>query len=195
MVIQSAEFVSSVFKNEQIPTPYLEEVAFFGRSNVGKSTLINCITGKKIARTSSTPGKTQCLNYYLINKAFYFVDAPGYGFAKVPVSLKKSWDRMIKSWLEEHRQVRLVVQIIDARHEIQKNDRIILEWLSQYDIPIVVVANKVDKLKSNERQRTLKQLGEDAVYKLTNLIPMSATTGEGKPVFLAALSKILETRS
>lgn len=191
MNIESIEFVASVYKNEQVPQPMLNEVAFFGRSNVGKSTLLNKLTGKKIARISSTPGKTQCLNYYLVNESFYLVDAPGYGYARVPEKLKLSWKRFIDTWLKNNTRLKLVVQIIDARLAPQDSDLQMAEWLSYHKVPCVIVVNKTDKLTTGQRSKNLKQLRESPVYALLDIIPASAQFGEGKQEILKIISKYL----
>lgn len=193
MIIESIEFVASVYKNEQVPEPRLSEIAFFGRSNVGKSTLLNKLTGKKIARISSTPGKTQCLNYYLVNNSFYLVDAPGYGYAKVPEKLKLSWKRFIDAWLKNNERLKLVVQIIDARLTPQNSDLQMAEWLNYHGVPCVIVVNKTDKLTAGQRVKNLKQLHETPVYSSLNLIPASAQFGEGKQEILKVISRYLSS--
>lgn len=188
MNIETIEFIASVYRNHQVPEPRLSEVAFFGRSNVGKSTLLNMLTGKKLARISSTPGKTQCLNYYRVNDSFYLVDAPGYGYAKVPEKLKLAWKRFIDEWVSENNRLKLVIQIIDARLEPQASDLQMAEWLNYHRIPSVLVVNKIDKLSHSQRQKNLKQLSESEVYSKMNLIPASAQSGEGKRDILSAIS-------
>jgi GTP-binding protein len=185
--IESVEFIASVFRKDQVPKPARSEVAFFGRSNVGKSTLINCLLGKKMARTSSTPGKTQCLNYYLINGQFYLVDAPGYGYAKVPAKLRDSWKKAIDAWLMDNRQLQLIVMILDARLTPQKSDLQMADWLNHYRIPSVIVANKVDQLKNSERSKNMEHI--EKAYGTRAVIPASALTGEGKNEILR---KIME---
>lgn len=188
MNIETIEFIASVYRNHQVPEPRLSEVAFFGRSNVGKSTLLNMLTGKKLARISSTPGKTQCLNYYRVNDSFYLVDAPGYGYAKVPEKLKLAWKRFIDEWVFENNRLKLVIQIIDARLEPQASDLQMAEWLNYQRIPSALVVNKIDKLSHSQRQKNLKQLSESEVYSKMNLIPASAQSGEGKRDILSAIS-------
>ena len=192
MQIESIEFIASVFKVEQVPDPQLSEIAFFGRSNVGKSSLLNTLTGKKLARISSTPGKTQCLNYYLVNGSFYLVDSPGYGYAKVPEKLKRSWERFIEAWVKDNPRLKLVIQIIDARLEPQKSDMQMTEWLRYYRVPCLLAANKWDKLSSAQRAKNLKQLHECPVYSKVQITPVSAQSGEGKKEILASISKYLD---
>lgn len=191
MKITSIEFVASVYRNHQVPEPRLSEIVFFGRSNVGKSTLLNKLTGKKIARISSTPGKTQCLNYYRVNDDFYLVDAPGYGYARVPEKLKLAWKRFIDEWLLKNDRLKLIVQIIDARIEPQASDLQMAEWLTHHKVPCVIVVNKIDKLTNTQRQKNLKQLRESKVYSAMEFIPASAQTGEGKQEILKVISSHL----
>lgn len=191
MNITSIEFVASVYRNHQVPEPRLSEIAFLGRSNVGKSTLLNTLTGKKLARISSTPGKTQCLNYYRVNDIFYLVDAPGYGYAKVPEKLKLAWKRFIDEWIDRNDRLKLVMQIIDARLKPQLSDLQMAEWLQYHKIPCVLIANKIDKLTLSQRQKSLKQLKESNVYSALDLIPSSAQTGEGKQEILKLISRYL----
>ncbi|MBL7996602.1 YihA family ribosome biogenesis GTP-binding protein [bacterium] len=191
MDIKAIEFIASVYRNHQVPEPRLSEIAFIGRSNVGKSTLLNTLTGKKLARISSTPGKTQCLNYYRVNGSFYLVDAPGYGYAKVPEKLKLAWKRFIDEWITDNDRLKLVIQIIDARLEPQKSDLQMAEWLNYHNIPSALVVNKIDKLSHSQRQENLKLLCESAVYSKMNLIPASAQSGEGKREILSVISRQL----
>ncbi len=178
MKIESVEFIASVYRKEQVPKRELSEIVFFGRSNVGKSTLINCLLGESIARTSSTPGKTQCLNYYLVNNRFYLVDAPGYGFAKVSSKLRESWKKAIEDWLIGNERLQLAVVIIDARLEPQKSDLRMTEWLTHHHVPLIIAANKADQLKRSERDKKFRQI--EIAYPLPSVLPVSALTGEGK---------------
>lgn len=191
MNIESVEFIASVYKNEQVPEPKLSEIVFFGRSNVGKSTLLNKLTGKKLARISSTPGKTQCLNYYRVNDRFYLVDTPGYGYAKVPEKLKWAWKRFMDEWISNNDRLKLVIQILDARLVPQKSDLQMTSWLQFHKVPCIVVANKTDKLTHSARQKNLKLLNENKVYSVFDLIPASAQRGEGTQEILKIISKHL----
>jgi len=188
MKIESIEFVGSYYKNEQIPQNGKTEVAFFGRSNVGKSSLINCIASSKVARTSSTPGKTRSLNYYLVNQKFYFVDIPGYGFAKTAQRLRDAWKRMVDSWLALEKK-RCIFQIIDARLAPQDSDIQLARWLRSQNLPFTVIANKTDQLNQSSRLRNL-ELIENTFRKFSHfLIPFSTKTELGKNEILAILAE------
>jgi GTP-binding protein len=179
MKITSAQFITSVFSLDRLPEPRLIEVAFSGRSNVGKSSLINTLLNRKnLAKTSSTPGRTQAINFFEVNRALYFVDLPGYGYAKVPLGVKRSWQALINGYLEQRQVLRLVIVIIDARREPREDERQFVRWLDERCLPLAVVLTKIDKLKRGERAASIagwkRYLGRDAVY------PFSAVTGEGK---------------
>ena len=141
------EFLTSAFKEKQYPPPDRPEVAFAGRSNVGKSSLLNVIINrKKLARTSSTPGRTQALNFFSFGNHFYIVDLPGYGFARVPLSVKKSWGKMVEDYLKKRATLKLVIVIIDIRREPHSGDLDLLNWLKVFGIESLIILTKVDKL-------------------------------------------------
>ncbi|MEQ1764662.1 MAG: ribosome biogenesis GTP-binding protein YihA/YsxC, partial [Pyrinomonadaceae bacterium] len=147
MKITSAEFVKSAFAQEHWVDDRLPEIAFLGRSNVGKSSLINSLLQRKgLARTSNTPGRTQSINYFLINEEFYFVDLPGYGYAKVSKSMRSDWGVMAEEYLAQREQLVLCVQLIDSRHEPTRLDLQLNEWLNFNGKPHIAVATKSDKL-------------------------------------------------
>lgn len=151
MKITSAELVISAAAPKQFPPTIVPEVAFAGRSNVGKSTLINSLLNRKsLVKTSSTPGKTQLINFFRINKNFHCVDLPGYGFAKVPEPIRRSWRALIEAYLSGREPLRGVVLIIDSRHGPTAEDVQLKQWLDASQRPVLVVANKVDKLKRND---------------------------------------------
>lgn len=161
MKITSAEFIDSAVKPEQYPRDSLSEVAFFGRSNVGKSSLINTLLNrKKLVKTSSTPGKTQQINFFKINKSFYFVDLPGYGFAKVPLEVRKKWKPMIKNYLTCRQELVLAVMLVDSRYSPTNTDVIMKEWLDFNRIPTVVVATKADKISTQKGNKYIKEIGQ-----------------------------------
>lgn len=152
MQIDSAEFTHCVGLKSQLPKPSLPEIAFAGRSNVGKSSLINCLLGRKdLARTSGQPGKTQTLNFYLVNDKFYLVDLPGYGFAKVPKEVRNRWQTLLEDYLSRRESLKGVALVIDSRHAPSPLDRQMFQWLKYYNKPLFIVATKVDKLRSSER--------------------------------------------
>lgn len=162
MKIRSAEFILSASTTRQFPVASLPEIAFAGRSNVGKSTLINSLLNrKKLVKTSATPGKTQLINFFRINDEFHFVDLPGYGFAKVPESVRRKWQDLVEAYLRERETLRNVVLIIDCRHSPTVQDRQLVEWLHHYQRPALIVAGKIDKLKRGQVQKHLKQIQKD----------------------------------
>ena len=184
MKIRSAEFILSASSPWQFPPPTLPEIAFAGRSNVGKSTLINSLLNrKKLVKTSSTPGKTQLINFFNINDKFHFVDLPGYGFAKVPENVRKQWQRLIESYLQERESLRNVVLIVDSRHRITTQDRQLKEWLDYYERPVIIVASKVDKLKRGQIQKHLKIIRQDLALDTTPLAHSSLEKGRREDIW------------
>ncbi|MEC8939332.1 MAG: ribosome biogenesis GTP-binding protein YihA/YsxC [SAR324 cluster bacterium] len=178
MKIRSAEFILSASSPWQFPSPTLPEIAFAGRSNVGKSTLINSLLNrKKLVKTSSTPGKTQLINFFKINDKFHFVDLPGYGFAKVPETVRQQWQRLIEAYLQERESLRNVVLIIDSRHGPTSQDRQLKEWLDYYDRPVLIVASTIDKLKRGQIQKHLKIIRQDLSLDTTPLAHSSLEKG------------------
>lgn len=182
MKITNAEFIKSAVWPPQYPPGTLPEVAFVGRSNVGKSSLMNTLVGrKKLAKTSNTPGRTQLINFFSVNEKMFFVDLPGYGFAKVSQSIKKDWGAMIEAYLQERQNLALVIFILDIRREPNSDDLNLRAWLDQYRIPYVFVLTKSDKLSHNQaiahRKIIEKVLGATAQ---SNMILFSAKTQKGK---------------
>ena len=162
MKIDDCRFERAAAKAEDEPRPLGGDVVFLGRSNVGKSTLINGLLGVRgLARTSSTPGRTQTVNFYRVNRAHYFIDLPGYGYARAPKAVRETWGPMVEGFLERRRgTIALAVVLVDARHEPSGMDHQMLEWLVDRDIPRIVVGVKSDKLSGNERTRAAKRLRE-----------------------------------
>ena len=182
MKVNKAEIVMSAVGPDQYPEGQLPEIALAGRSNVGKSSFINTLLGRKnLARTSSKPGKTQTLNFYFINESFYFVDVPGYGYAKVSKKERARWGAMINEYLLERDNLQAVVSLIDMRHEPTKEDCQMYDFLKYYDIPVIVVATKADKIprgKWNKHESMIKKaLNFD---KKDEFIIFSSETKEGK---------------
>ncbi|MBC8260040.1 MAG: YihA family ribosome biogenesis GTP-binding protein [SAR324 cluster bacterium] len=184
MKIHSAEFILSASSPWQFPAPTLPEIAFAGRSNVGKSTLINSLLNrKKLVKTSSTPGKTQLINFFKINDKFHFVDLPGYGFAKVPGNVRKQWQRLIESYLQERESLQNVVLIVDSRHGPTAQDRQLKEWLDYYQRPVLIVASKIDKLKRSQIQKHLKIIRQDLKLETTPLTHSSLEKGRREEIW------------
>jgi GTP-binding protein len=176
MKIEKAEFLRSARSSKDYPGELLPEIAFVGRSNVGKSSLINKLLGRKeIAKISSTPGKTRALNFFLINSKFHFVDFPGYGYAKVSKKERMAWKALIEEYLTQRDTLRLVILLRDASIPDSPYDEQMKEWLTYFDIPFTEVYTKIDKLKSSERQKRLKSIKEDGIH----VIVVSSKTGEG----------------
>ena len=192
MRLISAEFALGVAALRQLPKETQAEVAFLGRSNVGKSSLINKLCNRKaLARSSSDPGKTRELNYYLINKQFYFVDLPGYGYAKVPEQIRSSWGKLIEQYLKTRENLSLVVQLIDSRHEPTEMDMMMVGRLEYYEIPFVVALTKSDKLPRSKMPTYLKN-AKSSFARFTfcrDVIPFSAISGEGRSELLGIIAK------
>src|SRR5215510_2243125 len=178
MRITSAKFVKSAFKDTDWPRDKRPEIAFLGRSNVGKSSFLNSLLGVRgLARTSSTPGRTQALNFFLINEAFWFVDLPGYGYARVPKAVQAKWSDAAGEYLEKSDRLALSIHLIDARHEPTTKDLQLHEWLMHYDRDHAIVATKADKLSHNELAKNIARAKK--VLKTPNVIPYSSVTGRG----------------
>src|SRR5699024_8857760 len=180
MKIDSALIEISAVSAKQYPKTNLPEIALAGRSNVGKSSFINRMLGRKnLVRTSSKPGKTRTLNFYRINDAFYFVDVPGYGYAKVSKKERAKWGRMMEEYFNAREQVQLIVQIIDSRHKTTEDDIRMFEYVHYIQVPLLVIATKVDKLKKSVRKKQLNKLQSTIQqYADVGIIPFSAETGE-----------------
>ena len=158
MIIKSAEFIISNTKMTALPKPTLPEYAFIGRSNVGKSSLINMLCSKKgLAKTSQSPGKTQVINHFKINDLWYLVDLPGYGYAKVSQTTRKSWEGMIKTYLEKRENLQCVMVLIDSRIEPQKVDLEFIDWLGSKGIPFVIIFTKADKQSKTKTAINVEQ--------------------------------------
>ncbi len=179
MKVVSAEFIKSAFEESDWPRDERPEIAFLGRSNVGKSSLINSLLGVKgLARTSSTPGRTQSLNFFLINNRFRFVDLPGYGYARVPKLIRATWGEMATNYLAKRNQLMLSIQIVDSRHEPTTLDLQLNEWLAAHAKPRIVVATKSDKLSNNELRINFEQVKRS--LNAEQVVAYSATTKRGR---------------
>lgn len=193
MKITSAQFVKSAMAPDQYPKDGRPEIAFVGRSNVGKSSLLNALLRKRgLAKTSGTPGKTQTVNFFDVNSQFYFVDLPGYGYAKVPLKVKEEWGRVMTAYLRERDPLRMAVALLDSRHEPSPQDDEMLALLEDAEAPTLVVATKVDKLKRSERSRNLDRIRRALDFDEEALIlPFSAETGEGRDELWSIIGEML----
>jgi GTP-binding protein len=192
--ISSAKYVLSAVKPSQWPEGDLPEIALAGRSNVGKSSLINTLLNRKnLARTSQKPGKTQTLNYYLINDIFYFVDVPGYGYAQVSKSERAAWARMLETYFTENRNLRGVVQLVDFRHPPSKDDIQMYEYLKYFQIPTIVAATKSDKISKGRHQKHKKIIREGLQMVADDpLVVFSSFNGTGKEELWQEIEKYLD---
>ena len=192
MIIKSAEFVTSAVKPSQYPPAVLPEIAFAGRSNVGKSSLINTLVNRKrLVKTSSTPGRTQLINFFNINEGFSFVDIPGYGYAKVPVSVKKTWGPMIETYITTRKTLKGVVLIMDIRRIPRQEEMNMLDWLNHYDIPSVPVLTKSDKLSKTKQKKQLAEIANTLSADKNSLILFSAKSRQGKDEVWDAVKKLI----
>lgn len=180
MIIKSAEFVTSAVKPSQYPPPDFPEIAFAGRSNVGKSSLINILVNRKrLVKTSSTPGRTQLINFFLINQDISFVDLPGYGYAKVPVSVKKKWGPMIETYLSKRESLKAVVLILDIRRTPRQEELNFINWMENYAIPYILVVTKTDKLSKTKQSRQHLLIAQTLGVEKDDLLLFSAKTRRG----------------
>ncbi|MBO8168764.1 MAG: YihA family ribosome biogenesis GTP-binding protein [Thermoanaerobacteraceae bacterium] len=195
MEIKKAEFVTSGVKMSQYPQGPLPEVAFAGRSNVGKSSLLNkLVRRKKLARVSKQPGRTRTINFFRVNDQFHLVDLPGYGFARVPASVKRQWGRMIEEYLSKREQLRGVVLLLDIRHKPTVDDQQMVEWLVASKVPTIFVATKADKISRGKRQKHLSVIRKTLELPPDQpVIAFSAETGEGKDVLLSGIERLINS--
>lgn len=182
MVIKSVNLETVCGITSKLPENVLPEIAFAGKSNVGKSSLINGLMNRKsLARTSSQPGKTQTINFYNINEALYFVDLPGYGYAKVSESIKEKWGKMIENYLHKSQQLKAVFLLIDIRHEPSANDKNMYEWMAYNGYEPVIIATKLDKINRSQRPKHIKMIKESLGMPKNGLVfPFSAISKEGR---------------
>ncbi len=179
MKITSAEFTKSAFERAHWTNDGLPEVSFLGRSNVGKSSLLNSLLNRKgLARTSNTPGRTQSINFFLVNERFYFADLPGYGYAKVSKTMRADWGKMAEEYLAERRELVLSIQLVDSRHLPTELDRQLHEWMTVNEKPRIIVATKADKLSNNELAKNLRAIERELSG--ARVIAFSSQTGRGR---------------
>ena len=188
-------FLKSAFHESHYPTPDKPEIAFAGKSNVGKSSLINVLVNrKKLARTSSTPGRTQAINFFSVDERLYFVDLPGYGFARVPLHLKRSWGTMVETYLRKRPNLKAVVVILDIRRDLSEGDKSLLKWLNHYGINAIIILTKADKLSRHEAVVRAKFI-EDQLRGISNERPIlfSAKTREGREAIWERIHSVIGT--
>ena len=193
MEFEDPRFVLSAYSMKQLPESSLPEIAFAGRSNVGKSSLLNSLLRrKKLVKVSGRPGKTQALNFFLVSNAFHCVDLPGYGFARVSKSMQSSWGKLISAYLEQRNQLRCVVVIVDIRHEAKTLDSQLFMWLSQLEIATVPVYTKADKLSRSKREKHAQMLDSGHGISKAQRVIYSSKTGEGREVLLQKLMPFIK---
>lgn len=191
MNIHNVQFEISAVSNKQYPTKNLPEIAMVGRSNVGKSSLINkTLNRKNFARVSSKPGKTATINFYNLDNSIYLVDLPGYGYAKVSKQEKQKWADMIQQYLDERETLEAIFLLVDARHAPSEDDLMMLNWIRYFKKPYYVIATKYDKLKPSQREEAINVICDSLDIKNEDLIVFSAETGEGKEKVLEVWGKI-----
>lgn len=192
MKILSAEFVTSAVKFDQYPELRLPEIGFAGRSNVGKSSLINVLVNRKrLVKTSSTPGRTQLINFFDINDAFTFVDLPGYGYAKAPARVVREWGPMVERYLTERRSLKGMIFLIDIRRSPQVEEFNLIEWFRAHGIPFRVVLTKADKFSNNKRQGNVARIAKELGVKSSELIPFSALSRSGRDDVWQAITDLV----
>lgn len=191
MKVTSAEFTRSAFKKDHWHEGSLPEIAFLGRSNVGKSSLINAMLMRKgLARTSNTPGRTQSINFFLVNERLFFADLPGYGYARVSKKMRAGWGMMAEEYLAEREELTLAIQLVDSRHSPTALDKQLHEWLVFNKKNFIVVATKSDKLSSNQLLKNVREIEKELPG--SRVIPFSANTGKGRDQLWAEIENSLE---
>jgi GTP-binding protein len=189
--ISSTRFVKSATRPDDFPRDQRPEIAFCGRSNIGKSSLLNTLTNVHgLARTSSSPGRTQTINFFLVDERMYFVDLPGYGYAKVPKSVKETWGAMIEGYLRNRAQLKLILMLVDSRMAPTESDLLMKQWLDRHRIPNAVVLTKIDKVSQNQLNQALRTSVQTLNTK--EIIPFSAVTGRGKDQILTRIRTALD---
>ncbi len=194
MIIQACELAAVAVKPNQYPQDQLKEIAFVGRSNVGKSSLLNLLVNRKsLARVSGSPGKTRTINFYEINHNFRIVDLPGYGYSKVSKSVSENWGDMIETYLKKRENLIQVVQLVDIRHKPSEQDVLMYDWLVHYGYDGFVIASKADKISRNEMKKQIELIRKTLKMKDDHiLIPISSTKKTGYDQLLSELDKLLE---
>lgn len=186
MIIKSAQLENVCGINSRLPVNDKPEVAFAGKSNVGKSSLINALVNRKaLARTSSQPGKTQTINFYNINDELYYVDLPGYGYAQVSASIKEKWGQMIENYLRTSKQLKAVLLLVDIRHEPSADDKLMYDWILAQGFEPLIIATKLDKINRSQKDSQLRLIRESLkTASSVKIIPFSAVTRQGRDEIL-----------
>ena len=193
MIVKNPKFEISAVSPKQYPTGKLPEIVLVGKSNVGKSSLINTLLNRKnLARTSSQPGKTQTINFYNINKEFYFVDLPGYGYAAVSQEIKAKWGKMIERYLKKSEKLVMVFLLIDIRHDPSENDKLMYDWILSNGYEPVIIATKLDKIKRSEYDKKLKAIRTKLGGENMRIIPFSSVTKKGREEILGLIEEIIK---
>lgn len=193
MVIKKVSLETVIGVTSKIPENQMMEIAFAGKSNVGKSSLINALMNRKsLARTSAQPGKTQTINFYNINDELYFVDLPGYGYAKVSVEVKEKWGKMVEKYLRQSKQLKAVFLLIDIRHEPSANDKQMYQWILSNGYQPIIIATKMDKINRSQLQKHIKMVKEGlGVAKGTIVLPFSAVSKQGRDEIYALIDDMM----
>lgn len=194
MVIKNVRLETVIGVTSKIPQNEMPEIAFAGKSNVGKSSLINALMNRKsLARISSQPGKTQTINFYNINEALYFVDLPGYGYAKVSQQEKEKWGKMVERYLHQSKVLKAVFLLIDIRHDPSANDKTMYEWILSNGFHPIIIATKADKINRSQLQKQVKAVRQGlGVDKDTTVIPFSSQTKQGRDEIYAVIDRLME---
>ena len=193
MKIKNIKFIKSISNiNQYNESNKLDEIAIVGRSNVGKSSFINMLAGnKKLAKTSSMPGRTRLINLFSVDDKFVLVDLPGYGYAKASIEEQQKWAKMIEDYLHFSNNLKSVIMLLDIRHKPTIKDEQMLEWLVHYNIPVSIIATKFDKIKKSEKQKCIKEIASTLKIGIDNIIVTSAQTGYGIDEVLNRIEQIL----
>ncbi|WZL81791.1 ribosome biogenesis GTP-binding protein YihA/YsxC [Vallitaleaceae bacterium 9-2] len=193
MNVQNVYLEAVGVKFEQYPTSGLPEIAFAGKSNVGKSSLLNgLINRKKLARTSAQPGKTQTINFYNVEEQLYLVDLPGYGYARVSKADRERWAKVIEDYLHKRETLKQVVLLVDGRHTPSANDQMMMDWIKSFGYEPLVIATKMDKLKRSQHSKAVKTIANTLNIKPGNVLSFSAITKDGKEKIWDVLSQIIQ---
>jgi GTP-binding protein len=192
MHVKTAEFVTSAVKPDQYPPPQYPEVAFAGRSNVGKSSLINkLVNRKRLVKTSATPGRTQLINFFCVNGALSLVDLPGYGYAKVPAAVKRRWGPMVESYIAKRTSLKAVVLLMDLRRTPRVEEFNLMDWLHYHKVPTILVLTKADKLSKTKQQRQRRAAAEILGVDMEDLLLFSAMSGLGKGALWELIEQVI----